>query len=169
MASEPYPRTLAHVGITVPDVDEAMQWYRNVLGWRRLKPPRKSRGNQGYGGRRAVDLLGEYEEMKVVQLVTGNGIGIELFEFPGVADTQEPDFKERGYSHICVVDPDVSGLATKIDQAGGDHYSDVWRLYEDTDEYLLTYCKDPFGNLIEIYSHSHEQMHATPPCDEQLD
>ena len=28
-----YPRGLAHVGITVPDIEAAMDWYADVLGF----------------------------------------------------------------------------------------------------------------------------------------
>lgn len=150
----------AHVGVTVPDIEEAIEWYVDVLGWTLLKGPRSSRGGEGFGGRRAVDLLGEYQEMKVAHLMTGNGIGIEFFEFDETDSSQEHNPKQAGFFHICVVDPDVEDLATRIDQHGGNHYAEVWRLYENDDEYLLTYCRDPFGNMIEIYSHPHEQMHA---------
>lgn len=169
MDSTDYPRALAHVGLAVPDIDEAIEWYTDVLGWRRLKGPRISTSTEGYGGRRAVDVLGEYTEMKVAQLLTGNGIGVELFEFEDAAEPQTSEPRRMGYFHICVVDPDVEGLAAKIDQFGGDHYSDVWRLYEDSDTYLLTYCTDPFGNMIEIYSHSHAEMHAMAPGSGDID
>lgn len=165
MESE-YPRSIAHIAVTVPDIDEAIQWYVDIMGWQHLKGPRTVTGDQGYGGKRAVNLFGEFTEMKVAHLITGNGIGVELFEFEEAPKPDEPDPKVPGYFHLCVVDPDVSGLAAKIDRSGGDHYAEVWRLYEDSDKYLLTYCTDPFGNLIEIYSHSHEQMHATAPCSE---
>lgn len=153
-------RDFAHVGVTVPDIDEAIDWYTNVFDWTILKGPRSSKGGEGFGGKRAENLLGEYREMKVAHVMTGNGVGIEFFEFDGEEDTEPRRPKEQGAFHICVVDPDVEALAAEIDRRGGDHYSEVWRLYEDDDEYTLTYCKDPFGNMIEIYSHSHEEMHA---------
>ncbi|WP_205254532.1 VOC family protein [Halorussus rarus] len=39
MDSNQYPRSLAHVGLTVPDIEDAIRWYTEVLGWRRLKGP----------------------------------------------------------------------------------------------------------------------------------
>lgn len=159
MTDQTFSRGFAHVGLTVPDIEEAIEWYVNVFDWTRLSEPRSSKGNEGYAGRRAVDLLGEYEEMKVAHLLTGNGVGVEFFEFKDADSPADTDPKLPGFFHICVVDPDVESLATKIDRRGGDHYSDLWQLYKDDKEYLLTYCKDPFGNRIEIYSHSHEQMY----------
>jgi len=152
-----HPRSLAHVGVAVPDIEEAIEWYRDVLGWTLLTEPRHVVGNEGYGGRRAVDVLGEFEEMTVANLVTGNQVGIELFEFEPAEEDDAP--KRSGYFHVCVVDPDVEELAARIDRRGGEHHSEIWRLHEDTGKYRLTYCKDPYDNVIEIFSHNQEQMH----------
>ncbi|AUV83586.1 glyoxalase [Salinigranum rubrum] len=160
----PYPRSLAHVAVTVPDVEEALDWYRDVFGWTLLTEPRAVTGNDGYGGRRAVDVLGEFSEMTVAHLVTGNGIGVELFEFASTGESNRSDITQPGFFHICVVDPDVEGLAERIDERGGEHYSRIWRLFEEDEEHLLTYCTDPYGNLVEIYSHSHEGMLLAEPC-----
>lgn len=154
-----YPRTLAHVGVAVPDLEEAVEWYREVLGWTPQTGPRSVDGGDGYAGRRAEDVLGEFREMRVATLLTGNGIGVEVFEFTPEEPGADGDAPRAGYFHICVTDPDVEDLAETIDASGGDHYSDVWRLHED-DEYRLTYCEDPYGNLIEIYSHTQAQMHV---------
>lgn len=160
MVPRPYPRSFAHVGLTVPDIEAAVEWYTDVLGWTHLKGPRSVRGNEGFGGKRATDLLGEFEEMRVAQLVSGNGVGVEFFEFTPNDVVESTDPKRAGFSHICVVDPDVKELAKTIEEEGGRHHTHIWRLYEGVPDYTLTYCEDPFGNLIEVYSHSHEQMHA---------
>ena len=158
-----HPRSVAHIGVTVPDLQEAIDWYREILGWTLLTEPRTVVGNEGFGGERAVDVLGDFEEMRVANLVTGNQVGVELFEFTPSSRSDDVDPKEPGIFHLCVVDPDVEGLADSIDASGGQHYSKIWRLHEDNEEYKLTYCKDPFGNLIEIYSHNQEQMNNPLP------
>lgn len=152
-----HPRSLAHVGVGVPDIEEAIEWYEDLFGWTLLTEPRRVTEDDGYGRRRAVDVLGEFEEMTVATLVTGNGVGVELFEFEPREQTGEP--ARDGYFHVCVVDPDVEGLAERIADRGGEHHSEVWRLHEDDPTYRLTYCRDPYGNLIEIFSHNQEQMY----------
>ena len=163
MANERYPRSLAHVGITVPDIEEAIDWYQDIFGWTLLKEPRTATGGDGYGGRRAVDVLGDFSEMTVAHLMTGNQVGIELFEFSDTEASARTDRKQPGLFHLCVVDPNVEALARRIDQRGGEHYSEIWPLFEGDEEHVLTYCKDPYGTLIEIYSHSHEQMQLAGP------
>ncbi|WP_435361899.1 VOC family protein [Haloarchaeobius sp. DFWS5] len=163
MSAKPYPRGLAHVGLTVSDLDEAIEWYTDVLGFSHVEGPNTITANEGHGGRQAVDVLGEFEEMHFAHLATGNQIGLELFEFTSTEGDTEPDPTRPGLFHLCVIDPDVEGLAARIEEAGGDHHSDVWQIFEDDDEYTLTYCKDPYGNLLEIYSHSHERIYSNRP------
>lgn len=153
-----HPRSLAHVGVAVPDIDAAIDWYEELFGWTLLTEPRRVSGDEeGYGRRRAVDVLGEFESMTVATLVTGNQVGVELFEFEPEDHADEP--ARDGYFHVCVVDPDVEGLAEHIDDRGGEHHAEIWRLHEDDPTYRLTYCRDPYGNLIEIFSHNQEQMY----------
>jgi catechol 2,3-dioxygenase-like lactoylglutathione lyase family enzyme len=163
MSKQLYPRGLAHVGLTVPDLDEAIEWYTSVLGFSHVDGPDTVVAGEGHGGRQAANLLGEFESMRFAHLATGNQVGIELFEFESTSGTLSPDPRTPGLFHICVIDPDVEGLAARIDDAGGDHYSDVWQIFDDDDQYTLTYCKDPYGNLVEIYSHSHERIYSNRP------
>jgi catechol 2,3-dioxygenase-like lactoylglutathione lyase family enzyme len=160
MTDRPYPRGLAHVGLTVPDIEAAIEWYQDVLGYTLIRGPDTVVGGEGHGGRQAEDVMEiEFDEMRLAHLATGNQVGIELFEFSDTPDEPtDQDPKAPGYFHACVIDPDVEGLAERIDESGGEHYSEVWQLWEDDEEYVLTYCRDPWGNLLEIYSHSHERM-----------
>jgi catechol 2,3-dioxygenase-like lactoylglutathione lyase family enzyme len=160
MSRQQYPRGLAHVGLTVPDIDEAIDWYTTVLGFSHVRGPETVVADEGYAGRQAANLLGDFEEMRLAHLATGNQIGVELFEFESTAGNSHADPTNPGLFHLCVIDPDVEALARRIDEHGGDHYSEVWEIFEDDDTYTLTYCRDPYGNLLEIYSHSHERIYS---------
>jgi len=35
------PRALNHIGLTVPDIHAAIDWYGRVLGFRRIMGPRR--------------------------------------------------------------------------------------------------------------------------------
>ncbi|MFT4788878.1 MAG: catechol 2,3-dioxygenase-like lactoylglutathione lyase family enzyme, partial [Paraglaciecola sp.] len=37
--SKPYPRTFSHIGISVPDLDQAVKFYTEVLGWYLIMQP----------------------------------------------------------------------------------------------------------------------------------
>jgi len=103
--------------------------------------------------------LHEYESGP--DLTPNEGEPHPLFESTEGEPNPEPT--QSGLFHLCVIDEDVEGLAARIDKAGGDHYSEVWQIFEDDDQYTLTYCRDPYGNLVEIYSHSHERIYSNRP------
>ncbi|WP_049898724.1 VOC family protein [Halococcus agarilyticus] len=150
---------MAHVGVTVPDIDAALDWYENVLGFQRLLGPMEVGGDDNSQmAELCRDVLGEFETVRIAHTATGNGTGIEFFEFDDVTP-QDPDPHDEGFFHICVVDPDIEELAADIEDAGGSHHTDIWHLFPDQ-EYQMTYCKDPWGNLIEIYTHGYQQTYS---------
>ena len=103
------PRALNHIGITVPDIHAAIDWYGKVFGFRRIMGPRRLE--------------------------------------PKLSDTAESD---------------IDRLVARIVAEGGKQRTDVWAFVPGTDR-KLCYCEDPFGNVIEIFSHSYEQTFANWP------
>jgi hypothetical protein len=100
--------------------------------------------------------------MRIAHLATANGTAVELIEFvdPPVERPQDNLMWWRsGIFHFCVVDPDVAGLAERIAAAGGRRRTRVWPMSEEL-PYAFCYCEDPWGVVIEIYSHSSEQIYA---------
>ena len=63
--------------------------------------------------------------------------------------------------HFCVQDPDVEGLAERIVEAGGKKRMQAPRYYYPGEKpYRMIYMEDPFGNILEIYSHSYELIYS---------
>jgi catechol 2,3-dioxygenase-like lactoylglutathione lyase family enzyme len=145
---------ITHVGLTVPDVATATRWYEQVLGFEPLGERLEVRTGDGYAGRVATDVLGRgFTAFRQAHLAGANGVALELFDFDRAPDAL------RGLFHFCVVSPDVHRTAARIAAQGGRQTSRVWRIFED-EPYLTCYCRDPFGNRIELYSHSHERTYA---------
>jgi hypothetical protein len=48
----------------------------------------------------------------------------------------------------------------KIVENGGKQRMPVREYYPGEKPYRMVYCEDPFGNLIEIYSHSYELTYS---------
>ena len=155
-------RVLTHVGLVVPDIHAAVEWYTSVLGFVALAPAVLLSADS-HAGRVAAAIYGEgFGRCKQAQLMAGNGVALELFEFvepPTQPRGGEFEYWRAGFFHICVVDPDIQGLADRIVHSGGRLRSEVLTLFEDA-PHQLVYCEDPFGNLVEIFTHSHEQMFA---------
>lgn len=156
--SKPYPRGVAHVGVTVPEIEEAIDWYESVLGFDLLMGPQRIEHGEEHIGKLCADVLGEFETVRIAHVATGDGFAVEFFEFPETGEN-EPDPTEAGYFHLCVIDPEIEELASEIVDAGGEHPSDVWELFPGQ-EYRMTYCNDPWGNIVEIYTHSHERIYS---------
>lgn len=158
-----YPVPVTHVGLTVTDIEAAAKWYREVLCCRHIIGPVHIKNDGSQLWKVFKGIFGDrFEEGYVCHLATANGVGIELFQF--VTPESEPasnnfEYWKTGVFHFCVVDPDIDGLARRIADHGGKQRSDVWTLFEGQ-PFKAVYCQDPWGNLIEIYSHSTELMYA---------
>ena len=144
---------IAHVGLTVPDLDGAVAWYSDVLGLEALGEVMTVRAGDGHAGRVAADVLGaDFGRFRQAHLAGANGVAIELFEF-------EAGNRPPGLFHLCVVVPDVARAAERIATSGGRQSSEVWEIFSG-EPYLTCYCEDPFGTTVELYSHSHERTYA---------
>jgi catechol 2,3-dioxygenase-like lactoylglutathione lyase family enzyme len=158
------PRPIAHLGITVPNLDEAVDWYSRVLGFRLIAPVGEVViADGGHMAELCADIFGaDLKAFRSAHLSTAGGVALELLEF--VDPAVEPpvdnfEYWRGGFSHLCVVDPDIEGLVEKIVANGGRRRTKVWTMFEG-DPYKLAYCEDPFGNILEIYTHSNEQTVA---------
>jgi catechol 2,3-dioxygenase-like lactoylglutathione lyase family enzyme len=144
---------ITHVGVTVTDLDRAVEWYGSVLGLEPIGAPVSVRAHEGHAGAMAADVLGpDFGSFRQAHVVGSNGVALELFEF-----ARTP--ARRGIFHLCVVAPEVGRTAERIVEAGGRRTSREWQIFEH-EPYRMAYCEDPFGNTVELYSHSHERTYA---------
>jgi catechol 2,3-dioxygenase-like lactoylglutathione lyase family enzyme len=96
-------------------------------------------------------------------MAAANGFGLELFQLldpPHERRERSLEYWKSGFFHICVTDPNIEELASRIASSGGRQRSKVWRIDSTTNDYRLCYCEDPFGNIIEIYTHSYETLYG---------
>jgi catechol 2,3-dioxygenase-like lactoylglutathione lyase family enzyme len=159
-----YPRAFAHVGITVTDLARAIDWYGSVLGFELLMGPVEVWAGDGDVGQGAADVFGpDFRRFRQAHMSAGNGVVVEIFEFlEPRAERRDDNFEywKTGFFHVCVVDRDVEGLVQRIAETGGRmRTSRIWPIFPGQ-KYRFCYCEDPFGNIVEIYSHSHEQTFA---------
>ncbi|WP_108062147.1 lactoylglutathione lyase family protein [Poseidonibacter lekithochrous] len=158
-----YPRAFSHIGITVPNIEEAVKFYKDVMGWYEMMAPTEVlEENNTAIGQMCIDVFGEgWESFKIAHLSTSDTIGIELFEFPNNTKPQhEFNPYQTGVFHFCVKDPDVEGLVEKIVEAGGKQRMPIREYFPGEKPYRMVYCEDPFGNIVEIYSHSYELIYS---------
>jgi len=152
------PAPIGHIGITVPDVDAAARWYGLVLGWELLLGPLDKSSDDSHLSDQIRDAFGEPNiSFRQAYLLTSNEITIEFFQFLTPRPTSGMntfDYWNVGVSHLCVVEPEIDQLVTRIVEHGGRQRMPVRRMFS-ADVYRFCYCEDPYGNVIEITTRPH--------------
>ncbi|MEG1188016.1 MAG: lactoylglutathione lyase family protein, partial [Bacteroidales bacterium] len=153
----------SHIGITVPNLDEAVKFYREVMGWYVIMEPTEIKEeNETAIGQMCIDVFGEgWKTFRIAHLATSDKVGIEIFEFKQAAGTR-PEFNPftTGLFHFSVQDPDIEGLVNKIVEAGGKQRMPIREYYPNEKPFKMCYVEDPFGVVFEIYTHSYEMTYS---------
>ena len=78
-----YPRTFSHIGISVPDVGKAVEFYSRVMGWYQIMEPTViTEESETPIGQMCIDVFGAgWGSFKIAHMSTGDKIGVEMFEF----------------------------------------------------------------------------------------
>jgi len=152
-----YPICFSHIGLSVPDISEAIRFYKEVFGWYHLAGPLPIQHGT-IEDEMYDNLFGKgWPDFKLAHMSTGDRIGIKLFEFDG-NDAGEWTFKKNGVSHFGLLANDVKEFIRNLEAHGGKQRSVLVK--KDLGNFHTTsaYCSDPFGNIFEVYSHSYELM-----------
>lgn len=126
-----------HGGVSVPNLEDALRWYRDVLGfeleYRRPLP--------------SVPC-----EMAMVR---NGALRMELFEVPGAKPpaedrtTPDADLRTYGNKHVCFLIADVASFADELRRRGADI---VWVKVPPKGSNI--FIRDHAGNLIEFVQDS---------------
>lgn len=157
-----HPRAFSHIGITVPDLEKAVDFYTKVFGWYEIMKPTEVVEDNSAIGAMCKDVFGEgFGKFRIAHLSTSDKIGVELFEFPNtVIPENNLEYRKSGIFHFCVQDPDIEGLAKKVVEHGGKQRMPIREYYPGEKPYRMVYVEDPFGNVFELYSHSYELTYS---------
>ena len=78
----PTPRSFSHIGLSVPDLDQAVQFYADILGFYVIMQPTEIVEDDSDIGQMCTDVFGAgWGRLRIAHLATADRIGIELFEF----------------------------------------------------------------------------------------
>ena len=123
-----------HVGVSVPDLDASIAWYRDMLGFTldfEMTIPEDT-------GRLAMLRIGDFR--------------LELFEVPGAAPLPDDrryvdrDLRTHGTKHVAYLVPDVAALVADLRAKGVDI---VWDVAEHGGM-KAAFVRDNTGNLVEL-------------------
>src|ERR671911_2792234 len=77
-----YPRAINHIAVSVTDLDKAVKWYQEVLGFTVINGPVEFGADDSLLGMVVKDIHGpNFKKMRTVWLSSGNQVGIEIFEY----------------------------------------------------------------------------------------
>ena len=153
--------TFSHVGITVPDLEAAVDWYREVFGYYLLAGPLEVLEDDSPLGIAATGIYGEgFARFRFAHMASPDGSGFEIFQFDAPA-YERPDevfeFWRSGVNHFAVTAANVAEFADTISVAGGKLRSKVVTL-DESKGFQIAYCEDPWGSVFEIGSHPYAYM-----------
>lgn len=161
-AMKTYPKTMSHIGLSVPNLEKAVEFYREVMGWYVIMEPTEIEEDSSTSiGVMCADVFGEgWGGFKIAHMSTGDKMGVELFEFRNNQQPNEFEYYKTGTFHFCVQDPNLEELVEKIIAHGGKQRMPVRYYYPGEKPYRMVYVEDPFGVVFEIYSHSYELTYS---------
>ncbi|MUM15537.1 VOC family protein [Mycobacterium sp. CBMA271] len=153
-----------HIGITVPDIAAAIDWYREVFGFECIMGPRTL--EPGPDGELPPGLDARFTRARMAGLQTGNGVGVELFEFIDPVTDPPPDrpveYTRRGTWHLCLTVPDVNGRTHAVAEHGGQVIT-APRPVVAGRPWTMSYLTDPWGTVIELMSHDCTEIFVNWP------
>ena len=123
-----------HVGVSVPDIDASIEWYKTMLGFRLVSD-------------QYIDRL----PARIAFLEHGD-FSIELFEIEGAAplpdDRRVPnlDIRTHGNKHVAYAVQDIKTLMDRLKAKNVDVAMDIFPMGND----LVAFIRDNTGNLIEL-------------------
>jgi predicted enzyme related to lactoylglutathione lyase len=158
-----------HVGVTVPDIQAAIDWYGDVFGFRCIKGPYVLEADDYT----AAIFGSRFRRAWQAHLLSENWVGIELFQFidPPTRGPRSPHEDElwldRGPWHLCITHPKVQAMVDHIVDHGGKLLASPHQLVHGG-PWTVAYTVDPWGNLLELMSHSYVEVVSNWPQPEQL-
>jgi catechol 2,3-dioxygenase-like lactoylglutathione lyase family enzyme len=157
-------RPVSHVGISVPHLEAAVEWYCEVFGLQKITESGEVDAKNGTPiGDLCVDIFGErFGGVKLAHLASANGVAVELFQFTQPAyeaPTERFAYWRGGIFHFAFHAPDAEHLAQVIVDHGGRRISKLDRIF-DGRTLRACYCEDPWGTVVEVISESHERAFA---------
>ncbi len=133
-----------HAAIVVPDLDRAVRFYSALAGYEEI---RRSRWDRTSVFNQIIGMTGSSARFCMLK---GSYGFLELFEYEQPQSKTDPtslNAGDYGIRHLCFQVEDVEEALAQVMELGGSRMNEPV-----TNELGITcvYCRDPFGNLLEL-------------------
>lgn len=150
-------RGIDHIGLTVPDIEEATIFFKNALNANVLYDV-LPKDDKPMEGKETETQLGIPKNSKIVHmrlLEIGNGPTIEMFQFSNTLQKDTANLNDFGWQHIALYTDDIEKATEQVKLAGGELLSKPHPLanVENGPRNRGVYFKSPWGSLIELISY----------------
>jgi catechol 2,3-dioxygenase-like lactoylglutathione lyase family enzyme len=153
--------TLNHIGLTVGDLDQAIDFYTTVFGLTLLVGA-ETATRETAGADRRAEVFGErWRGMRLAHLADENGTGVELFQFLELEPAypaEHFDYWRIGVSHFAFTTPDLEEVIARLEANGGKARTGIHVVRPGC---RICYCADPWGNAVELSTGTYRQTHPT--------
>lgn len=152
--------SINHIGLHVNDIEKAIEFYKNAMGWTHLAGPWPIKDDGSEKWAFTTSIYGKegntWEGFKLAHMLAGNDVGVELLQFEnGYAPAKHLEFKRQGIFHFAITVDDLDAFVENFIAYGGKQYSD--KRY-DPRNFGTVFMEDPFGNVFECHNASYAAM-----------
>ena len=150
-----------HVAMSVPNLEEGLAFYCDVLGFEKVQ----------YGpieSSPAADAITELPNVSARGWILSHGYGmLEMWEFDeprAVMPGQNRGVNEFGFGHISLMVDDMMATYEELkDKLTFPHPPIQHSVEGDDNDAWTAYCRDPWGNVIELWQLGHEDPYPHAP------
>jgi catechol 2,3-dioxygenase-like lactoylglutathione lyase family enzyme len=150
-----------HIGLTVPDIVQAIEWYEDILG---AVAPLTFGPFSGDFLQGALDVVAGTQIDRITTLRIGHSAGIELFEYdsPGQRHDVARNSDWSGH-HIAFYVTDIDAAVEYMDSRGVDRLFGPFTLTAGPAAgQSINYFRTPWGSFIEFISYPNGMAYQRP-------
>lgn len=152
---QPPVRGIDHIGITVPDIDQATLFFKQAFDARIIYCSVEPGGNNidHEAQEETLRLFPGTEIRAIRMLALPHGPGIELFEMHGPQQQAPARPSDFGLQHFAVYTDDITEAISRFTAAGGEMFTGPKALSfpaEQGQGNAFCYGKTPWGSVIEL-------------------
>lgn len=159
-----HTRGIDHIGVTVPDLEAATEFFRAAFGAEVLYDtlPREDGPNRGHATDARLGVPEGTAQRAVRMLALPSGPGLELFEYSGPRQDRPAVASDLGFQHVAFYADDLDAAVAAVAAAGGCALAEPGPLPgpEAGPRNRFVYCRTPWGSTIELVTYPDPQPYT---------